>query len=148
MLTWPDGEGADLLVDDGGDATLLIHEGVKAEAAYKADGTLPDPASTDNPEFQIVLRVIKEGLPKDPTKWTRMAARMVGVSEETTTGVKRLYEMQEVGRGGAGGRGGVRRRWGAGARGATPTLSPPPPPPAAGGAYPPNTANTPGPKTK
>lgn len=97
MLTWPDGEGADLLVDDGGDATLLIHEGVKAEAAFKKDGTLPDPSSTDNAEFMIVLRVIKEGLAKDPTKWTRMAERMVGVSEETTTGVKRLYEMQEAG---------------------------------------------------
>jgi adenosylhomocysteinase len=97
MLTWPDGEGADLLVDDGGDATLLIHEGVKAEAAFAKDGTLPDPASTDNPEFKIVLQVIKDGLAKDATKWTRMAERMVGVSEETTTGVKRLYDMQETG---------------------------------------------------
>ena len=97
MLTWQDGEGADLLVDDGGDATLLIHEGVKAEAAFKKDGTLPDPTSTDNPEFQIVLQVIKDGLAKDADKWTRMAKRMVGVSEETTTGVKRLYEMQEAG---------------------------------------------------
>lgn len=97
MLTWQDGEGADLLVDDGGDATLLIHEGVKAEAAFKKDGTLPDPTSTDNPEFQIVLQVIKDGLSKDGEKWTRMAKRMVGVSEETTTGVKRLYEMQEAG---------------------------------------------------
>lgn len=97
MLTWPDGEGADLLVDDGGDATLLIHEGVKAEAAFAKDGTLPDPESTDNPEFKIVLQVIKDGLAKDATKWTRMAERMVGVSEETTTGVKRLYDMQETG---------------------------------------------------
>jgi len=96
MLTWQDGEGADLLVDDGGDATLLIHEGVKAEAAFKKDGMLPDPTSTDNPEFQIVLQVIKDGLSKDGEKWTRMAKRMVGVSEETTTGVKRLYEMQEA----------------------------------------------------
>jgi adenosylhomocysteinase len=97
MLTWPDGEGADLLVDDGGDATLLIHEGVKAEAAFAKDGTLPDPDSTDNPEFKIVMQVIKDGLTKDATKWTRMAERMVGVSEETTTGVKRLYDMQEAG---------------------------------------------------
>jgi len=97
MLSWPDGEGADLLVDDGGDATLLIHEGVKAEAAFAKDGALPDPESTDNPEFKIVLQVIKDGLAKDATKWTRMAERMVGVSEETTTGVKRLYDMQETG---------------------------------------------------
>eukprot|EP00882_Tetradesmus_deserticola_P000274 GHRQ01000301.1.p1 GENE.GHRQ01000301.1~~GHRQ01000301.1.p1 ORF type:complete len:505 (+),score=255.59 GHRQ01000301.1:58-1515(+) len=97
MLTWPDGEGCDLLVDDGGDATLLIHEGMKAEAAYAKDGTLPDPDSTTNPEFKIVLAIIKEGLPKDATKYTRMAKRCQGVSEETTTGVKRLYEMQDAG---------------------------------------------------
>ena len=96
-LTWPDGEGADLLVDDGGDATLIIHEGTKAEAAYAADKTLPDPNSTTNPEFKIVLSIIRETLQKDPTKWTRMSERMKGVSEETTTGVKRLYEMQDAG---------------------------------------------------
>ena len=96
-LTWPDGDGADLLVDDGGDATLIIHEGTKAEAAYAADKTLPDPNSTTNPEFKIVLSIIRETLQKDPTKWTRMSERMKGVSEETTTGVKRLYEMQDAG---------------------------------------------------
>ncbi|KAI8462989.1 MAG: Adenosylhomocysteinase [Monoraphidium minutum] len=96
-LTWPDGEGADLLVDDGGDATLIIHEGVKAEAAFAKDKTVPDPNSTTNPEFKIVLSIIKDTLTKDPTKWTRMAKRMRGVSEETTTGVKRLYEMQDAG---------------------------------------------------
>merc|ERR1711927_33229 len=52
MLTWPGADGPDLIVDDGGDATLLIHEGVKAEAAYKKDGSKPDPASTDNAEFK------------------------------------------------------------------------------------------------
>ena len=67
---------------------------MKAEAIYAADKTLPDPTSTDNPEYQIVLSIIKEGLPKNPTKWTDMAREMEGVSEETTTGVKRLYEMQ------------------------------------------------------
>ena len=73
---------------------LLRTEGVKAEALYAKDKTLPDPTSTDNPEYQIVLSIIKEGLPKHPTKWTDMAREMEGVSEETTTGVKRLYEMQ------------------------------------------------------
>jgi adenosylhomocysteinase len=97
MLCWPDCDGCDLIVDDGGDATLLIHEGVKAEAAYEKDQTLPDPESTDNPEFKIVLGIIREGLPKDGKKWTRMAAKCQGVSEETTTGVKRLYEMQDAG---------------------------------------------------
>jgi adenosylhomocysteinase len=71
-----------------------LAEGVKAEAAYAKDKTLPDPTSTDNPEFQIVLAIIKEGLPKNPNRWTAMAKEMEGVSEETTTGVKRLYEMQ------------------------------------------------------
>ncbi|KAL3143472.1 hypothetical protein ABBQ38_002281 [Trebouxia sp. C0009 RCD-2024] len=94
MLTWPDGSGPDLIVDDGGDATLLIHEGQKAEIAYAKDGTVPDPSSTDNPEFKLVLTIIKGSLQKDAQKWTKMAKACQGVSEETTTGVKRLYEMQ------------------------------------------------------
>lgn len=96
-LSWPEGDGPDLLVDDGGDATLLIHEGVKAEEAFAKDGSLPDPTSTDNLEFQIVLKLIRDGLSKDPTRWTRMSKKLVGVSEETTTGVKRLYEMTASG---------------------------------------------------
>ncbi len=67
---------------------------MKAEAAFAKDGSKPDPDSTDNHEFKIVLRIIRDGLSKDPTRWTRMAKQIVGVSEETTTGVKRLYEMQ------------------------------------------------------
>ena len=77
--------------------TTLLSEGVKAEKAYAADKTLPDPESTTNPEFKIVLQLIKDGLAADPTKYTRMAERCQGVSEETTTGVKRLYEMQDAG---------------------------------------------------
>ena len=96
-LSWPGSDGPDLLVDDGGDATLLIHEGVKAEEAFEKDGSKPDPASTDNPEFQIVLRIIRDGLEGSPNKWRKMAAKLVGVSEETTTGVKRLYEMTASG---------------------------------------------------
>ncbi|OMO95238.1 Adenosylhomocysteinase [Corchorus olitorius] len=78
--------GPDLIVDDGGDATLLIHEGVKAEEVYEKTGTLPDPASSDNAEFQIVLTIIRDGLKSDPKKYTRMKERLVGVSQETTTG--------------------------------------------------------------
>jgi len=99
-ITWPvdeKGDGCDLIVDDGGDMTLLIHEGVKAEKKFEEDGTLPDPASTDNAEFKIVLGLIARELPKQPKKWTRLAARMVGVSEETTTGVHRLYVMAQKG---------------------------------------------------
>jgi adenosylhomocysteinase len=87
----------DIIVDDGGDATLLIHEGVKAEALFAKDGTVPDPTSTDNPEFKIVLQIIKDNLAKDPQRWTKLTSTIVGVSEETTTGVKRLYEMQKAG---------------------------------------------------
>jgi len=90
-------DGPELIVDDGGDATLLIHEGVKAEAAFKANGTLPDPTSTENPEFKIVLTIVKETISKDPMHWHKFCANFVGVSEETTTGVKRLYEMQKAG---------------------------------------------------
>merc|ERR1719163_22554 len=96
-LTWPDCDGPNLIVDDGGDATLLIHEGVKWEKKFAADGSKPDPASEDNAEFKQVLRIIKQELEKDPKKWHKMAARIVGVSEETTTGVHRLYSMSKKG---------------------------------------------------
>jgi len=97
-LDWGNGKGPNMIVDDGGDATLLIHEGVKWEAKYAADKTaIPDPASVDNPEMKLVLKIIAEGLPKNASRWTTMAAGIKGVSEETTTGVKRLYEMQKTG---------------------------------------------------
>eukprot|EP00595_Chromulina_sp_UTEXLB2642_P003749 CAMPEP_0196765618 /NCGR_PEP_ID=MMETSP1095-20130614/10177_1 /TAXON_ID=96789 ORGANISM="Chromulina nebulosa, Strain UTEXLB2642" /NCGR_SAMPLE_ID=MMETSP1095 /ASSEMBLY_ACC=CAM_ASM_000446 /LENGTH=478 /DNA_ID=CAMNT_0042123985 /DNA_START=30 /DNA_END=1466 /DNA_ORIENTATION=+ len=99
-ITWPEddkGDGCDLIVDDGGDLTLLIHEGVKAEKVYAETGVLPDPNSTDNAEFKIVLALLARELPKQPTKWTKVAKRVIGVSEETTTGVHRLYVMAQKG---------------------------------------------------
>ena len=97
-LTWPGEDGPDMIVDDGGDATLLIHKGYEAENAFLKDGTLPDPSTADNEEVRIVLQIIKDGLEAgDTDKWHKMAAKLVGVSEETTTGVKRLYEMQAEG---------------------------------------------------
>ena len=96
-LTWPGADGPDMIVDDGGDATMLIHEGVKAEALFEKDGTLPDPASTTNGEFKIVLQTIKDSIAKDPKKWTKMSKVVRGVSEETTTGVKRLLDMAKKG---------------------------------------------------
>merc|ERR1712226_278510 len=93
MLTWPGADGADQIVDDGGDATLLIHKGKEFEEKYAKDGTLPDPASTDNAEFKCILQLLKDSIPTDKTKYTRMAAACHGVSEETTTGVHRLKEM-------------------------------------------------------
>jgi adenosylhomocysteinase len=96
-MTWPEGDGPDMLVDDGGDITLLVHEGLKLEKEFAETGAIPDPTTTENPEFKIVLGLIRDSLKVDPTKWTRMAKKIVGVSEETTTGVKRLYEMQTAG---------------------------------------------------
>jgi adenosylhomocysteinase len=99
--TWPEddgkGLGPDLIVDDGGDMTLLIHEGFKAEDAFAKDGTEPNPDSTTNPEFKLVLTIIKRELKKDPQRWHKYISRLVGVSEETTTGVHRLYQMEKAG---------------------------------------------------
>ena len=98
MLSWPDCDGPDILVDDGGDATLLIHEGVKAERHFAKTGELPDPDKHDNAEFKQVIRIIREGLQAGKTeKWTKMANRLIGVSEETTTGVHRLNQMSAKG---------------------------------------------------
>merc|ERR1712003_173857 len=97
MMTVPGEDGCDLLVDDGGDATLLIHKGKELEAKYAKDKSLPDPSSTDNAEFKCILQLLKDSIPADPTKYTRMAAACHGVSEETTTGVHRLKEMAAKG---------------------------------------------------
>jgi len=97
MMTVPGADGCDLLVDDGGDATLLIHKGKELEAKYAKDKSLPDPSSTDNAEFKCILQLLKDSIPADPTKYTRMAATCKGVSEETTTGVHRLKEMAAKG---------------------------------------------------
>jgi adenosylhomocysteinase len=97
-LNWKDQTGPNLIVDDGGDVTLLIHEGVKAEKQYAATKELPDPSTTDDPEFTIVLKLIKNSIQKNPTYFTKMAAGIHGVSEETTTGVHRLYQMAKTDR--------------------------------------------------
>jgi adenosylhomocysteinase len=97
MLTWAGCDGPDQIVDDGGDATMLIHKGTEWEAQYAKDKTLPDPASSTNPEFKCVLQIVRDSIPLDPTKWTRMGKHCKGVSEETTTGVHRLKEMAAKG---------------------------------------------------
>merc|ERR1711967_164279 len=97
MLTWPGADGPDQIIDDGGDATLLMHKGKEYEEKFAKDGTLPDPDSTTNPEFKCVLTVLKDSIPMDKTKYTRMAKKCQGVSEETTTGVHRLKEMAAKG---------------------------------------------------
>merc|ERR1711937_435368 len=97
MMTVPGEDGCDQLVDDGGDATLLIHKGREFEEKFAQDGSLPDPNSTTNPEFRCVLQTLRDSIQTDKTKWTRMALKCKGVSEETTTGVHRLKEMAAKG---------------------------------------------------
>jgi adenosylhomocysteinase len=92
-LTWPDGEGPNMILDDGGDATLLVHKGVEFEAA----GAVPDPESAESEEFKIVLATLQRSLAEDPQRWTKAAASIQGVTEETTTGVHRLYQLAETG---------------------------------------------------
>jgi len=87
-----------MLVDDGGDATIMMHEGIKAEADFKKLGTLPDPTSTTNKELQIVLKIIRRTLEEGVTDmWTEMGKNFIGLSEETTTGVHRLEQMSKKG---------------------------------------------------
>jgi adenosylhomocysteinase len=96
-LTWPNADGPTVIVDDGGDATLLIHEGVKAEIAYEADNkNLPDPETADNEELKWIRTILRNGLAANPNKWRNIANGLVGISEETTTGVMRLYEMEKA----------------------------------------------------
>src|SRR5215210_1794339 len=95
-LGWEGGDGLsgpNMILDDGGDATLLVHKGVEYEKA----GAVPDPSSTDNEELQVILQTLQRTLSEDPQKWTRVAADVKGVTEETTTGVNRLYQMTETG---------------------------------------------------
>ncbi len=92
-LTWPEG-GPNMILDDGGDATLLVHKGVEFEAA----GAAPAPETADNDEFKIILTLLNRTLEEDPQRWTRVAADIKGVTEETTTGVHRLYEFARDGK--------------------------------------------------
>ncbi|MEA2310664.1 MAG: adenosylhomocysteinase [Solirubrobacteraceae bacterium] len=93
-LTWPDGEGPNMILDDGGDATLLVHKGVEFEAA----GAVPDPSTADNDEFRIILETLQRSLENDPQRFTKAAQSIKGVTEETTTGVHRLYEFARDGK--------------------------------------------------
>ncbi|UCC27205.1 MAG: adenosylhomocysteinase [Gemmatimonadales bacterium] len=93
-LTWPDGTGPDLIVDDGGDATLLIHKG----AEFEESGVIPAFDAENEPEeWGVILELLRKVAEREPGKWAKMAERIQGVSEETTTGVHRLYEMEKGG---------------------------------------------------
>jgi len=95
-LRWVGGDGYDgpnMILDDGGDATMLVHKGVEFERA----GAVPDPAGADSEEFQVVLELLTRSLTENPQRWTKIAAQIKGVTEETTTGVHRLYQFAEQG---------------------------------------------------
>ena len=92
-LLWPDGEGPNMILDDGGDATLLVHKGVEFEQA----GAVPPVETADSEDYAVVLELLRQSLAEDNRRWTRIAAGIKGVTEETTTGVHRLYEMQRKG---------------------------------------------------
>ncbi|HLR85827.1 MAG TPA: adenosylhomocysteinase, partial [Nocardioidaceae bacterium] len=93
ILTWPDGQYVNMILDDGGDATMLVHMGKE----YEVQGVVPPADSTDNAELREVLTVLARSLEADPRKWTRVADNIQGVTEETTTGVHRLYERAREG---------------------------------------------------
>ncbi len=93
ILMWPDGKGPNMILDDGGDATLLVHKGTEFEAA----GVVPLPDSDTSEEYAVVLETLRRSLTEDPQRWTTIAAGIKGVTEETTTGVHRLYEMMREG---------------------------------------------------
>src|SRR6187401_1408575 len=92
-LLWPGGEGPNMILDDGGDATMLVHKGTEYEAA----GAVPDPAQAESEEFQVFLTLLQRSLTEDPQRWTKIGQAIKGVTEETTTGVHRLYELAQRG---------------------------------------------------
>jgi adenosylhomocysteinase len=92
-LSWPDGEGPNMILDDGGDVTLLVHKGVEYEKA----GAVPDPDGAENDEQRVVLGTLQRSLERDADRFTRMARNIQGVTEETTTGVHRLYQFAATG---------------------------------------------------
>jgi adenosylhomocysteinase len=92
-LRWPDGGGPNMLLDDGGDATLLVHKG----SEYEKAGAVPDPGSAESEELGVILRLLQRSLGEDPQRFTRIGEGVQGVTEETTTGVGRLYQMAETG---------------------------------------------------
>jgi adenosylhomocysteinase len=91
-LNWPEG-GPNMILDDGGDATLLVHQGTDYERA----GSVPDPSTATSDEHRVILELLQRSLAEDPTRFTRLGAGIIGVTEETTTGVHRLYEMVDRG---------------------------------------------------
>jgi adenosylhomocysteinase len=93
VVRWPDGGGPNMILDDGGDATMLVHKG----SEYEAAGAVPDPAEAESEEFTVFLTLLQRSLEEDPRRWTTIGQGIKGVTEETTTGVHRLYELAKAG---------------------------------------------------
>ena len=91
-LRWPDGGGPNMILDDGGDATLLVHKG----AEYEAHGSVPEPHESNSDEWNVVLDLLARSVADEPTRWSEVSKAIIGVTEETTTGVHRLYQMHEA----------------------------------------------------
>ena len=91
-LRWPDGGGPNMILDDGGDATMLVHKGTE----YEATGVVPEPTEDDSEEWQVVLDLLRNSVATEPDRWTQVGKGILGVTEETTTGVHRLYQMFEA----------------------------------------------------
>ncbi|MDX6657164.1 MAG: adenosylhomocysteinase, partial [Solirubrobacteraceae bacterium] len=93
VVRWPDGGGPNMILDDGGDATMLVHKGTEYEKA----GAVPNPAEAESEEFTVFLTLLQRSLEEDPQRWTTIGQGIKGVTEETTTGVHRLYELAKTG---------------------------------------------------
>ena len=93
VINWPGGGGPNMILDDGGDVTLLVHKGVE----YEANGAVPSDSVDDSEEYAVILDTLRRSLVEDPQRFTRIAAGITGVTEETTTGVMRLYEFAKAG---------------------------------------------------
>ncbi|MEI6446402.1 MAG: adenosylhomocysteinase [Actinomycetes bacterium] len=92
VVRWPDGGGPNMILDDGGDATMLVHKG----AEYEKAGAVPDPAGAESEEFQVFLSLLQRSLAEDGQRYTKISEGVMGVTEETTTGVNRLYQLAET----------------------------------------------------
>ncbi|MDQ1372957.1 MAG: adenosylhomocysteinase, partial [Actinomycetota bacterium] len=93
ILRWPDGDGPNMILDDGGDATMLVHLGTEFETA----GAVPEDTDADSDEFKVVLATLRKTLAENPGLWTTIGKSIIGVTEETTTGVHRLYQREKAG---------------------------------------------------
>ena len=95
-LTFPDGSGPDSIVDDGGDMTMMLLEGMKWEKKFREEEKLPDPSTVEADDEKALYEFFRKVIPEDPERFARLSANVKGISEETTTGVARLYQLAKA----------------------------------------------------